>query len=64
MTEKKIWYAVMRDNDDNDWGDGSYYLNAAKETVYNMRKNGFPDAYIAVIKLGNDPICIDEIRDF
>jgi hypothetical protein len=28
-----------------------------------MREDGHPDAFIAVIDDGNDPTCIDEITD-
>ena len=52
------WYAVMMDNDDTDWGTGSYSLDEAKEMVKN-----YPDGYIAVIDEAGDPICIEEIRE-
>ena len=55
--DNNYWYAVMKDNDDADWGYGSYSLDEAKEMVKN-----YPDGYIAVIDEGNDPICIEEIR--
>lgn len=56
--EKKYWYAVMRDNDDADWGTGSYDLKAAKEMV-----KEYPDGYIAIIDEGNEnPVCIGEMR--
>lgn len=51
------WYAVMMDNDDTDWGTGSYDLDEAKRMVAE-----YPEGYIAVIKEGNDPVCVDEIR--
>lgn len=64
--EARVWYAVMRDQDDNDWGTGSFNLAEAKAEVLKMDSQ---DAYIAVIdgqydKDGNattDPICVDEI---
>ena len=53
------WYACMVDNEDNDWGTGSYDLKEAKEWV---EKNcDSPDAHIAVIREGDDPICVDII---
>lgn len=56
--EKKLWYAVMRDNEDDDWGTGSYNIDEAKEMV-----KAYPEGYIAVIDEGDgDPICVDEIR--
>ena len=57
--EKKLWYAVMRDNEDDDWGTGSYNIDEAKEMV-----KAYPEGYIAVIDEGNgNPICVEEIRD-
>ena len=57
--ENKYWYAVMRDADDKDWGTGSYNYEEAVE----MAQQYIPDGgYIAVIKEGNDPICVEEIR--
>lgn len=54
------WYAVMMDDDEtNDWGTGSYYINKAIEMAKDMDAD-----YIAVISIGSDPICIDEIRSF
>lgn len=64
---KNYWYAVMMDNDDNDWGCGSYDLSEAEAKVAAYKDQGYTDAYIAVIDEGTtddpaDPICIDEIR--
>lgn len=61
--DNKIWYAVMMDKDDNDWGTGSFDLAAAKARARQMRSNGYPDAHIAVIDDGSDPVCIDIIRN-
>ena len=55
-TTDNIWYAVQRDPEDIDWGTGSHSYSEAVEMCQN---NGYK--YIAVIELGNDPICIDEI---
>lgn len=60
---KKYWYAVMTDNDDNDWGTGSFDLDEAKEMVSRYKGNGYHDAYIAVIDDGPDPVCVEEIRE-
>ncbi len=59
---KNIWYAVLKDKDDNDWGTGSYDLEEAKH----MAKEWGNEVYIAVIEEGNDPICIEVIeqKDF
>lgn len=59
---EKIRYAVMRDNEDNDWGYGSADLDEARAMLRTMKENS-PEAYIAVIDDGIDPICIDELRD-
>ena len=55
------WYAVMMDREDNDWGYGSHDLEEAK-TMCKSQKAEHPDAYIAVIEEGDDPVCIDEIE--
>ena len=57
MDNIKLWYAVMRDRDDDDWGTGSFDLETAKELC---RK--YPEGYIAVIQEGSNPVCIDEIE--
>lgn len=57
---KNLWYAVMRNRDDNDWGYGFHNCDEAIQKAMEMRENN-PDIYIAVIEEGNDPICIDEI---
>lgn len=58
----KLWYAVMTDDQDQDWGTGSYDLAEATAKVKSLLDE-YPDAYIAVIQEGKNPICIDEIRD-
>lgn len=65
--DKKYWYAVMYDNDDNDWGSGSYDRPEAEAQVAALRANGHPEAHIAVIDEGYpdepaDPICVEIIR--
>ena len=52
------WYAVMRDQDDNDWGYGSENYEEALQMVQQYLPNG----YIAVIEQGEDPICVEEIH--
>lgn len=54
---EKKWYAVLRDDEDNDWGYGSENYEEAVEMA---RKMG-PDARIAVINNGKDPVCEDII---
>ncbi len=60
--EKNYWYAVMMDNDDNDWGTGSYDLSEAEAKVESLKAQGYEDAYIAVIDESGDPVCVEEIR--
>lgn len=62
--EKTYWYAIMMDNDDHDWGTGSHDLEEATAMVIRYRNDGYPDAYIAVIEEGSDPVCVEEIREF
>lgn len=63
----KKWYAVVRDNEDTDWGTGSTRLREAAKMVRKMRREGDEEAHIAVIDITSDDInaqiCIDEIRD-
>jgi hypothetical protein len=63
----KKWDAVMRDNEDTDWGTGSTRLREAAKMVRKMRREGDEEAFIAVIDITSDDmnaqICIDEIRD-
>lgn len=68
---KKLWYAVLVDNEDNDWGTGSFDLAEAQAKVAALRAQGEEDAYIAVIDAnydaeGNpttDGECVEEIRE-
>ena len=62
--ENKTWYAVLKNNEDNDWGHGSDNYDEAVEMAKKFRALGYEDAYIAVIADGDDPICTDEIREF
>ena len=63
--KNNIWYAVMMDKEDSDWGTGSFDLNEAMNMVREYRANGYSDAYIAVIDEndGYGAVCIDEIHD-
>lgn len=62
--ENKTWYAVLKNNEDNDWGYGSANYDEAVEMAKKFQALGYEDAYIAVIADGDDPICTDEIREF
>lgn len=63
--DKKYWYAVLRDREDDDWGTGSFDLEEAKEWASKCEHG-----YIAVIDGGYDedgnetvdPICVGEIN--
>ena len=57
MSDRK-WYAVMRDREDDDWGYGSYDIDEAKRMCLDQES---PEAYIAVIEEGENPVCVDEI---
>lgn len=52
----EYWYAWQVDENDNDWGSGTYdkdeAIRKAKERNYKR---------IAVIEEGNDPICVEEL---
>ena len=63
----KKWYAVLRDNEDTDWGSGSFNKREAAKMVRKLRRDGDKDAHIAIIDVTSDDpnaqICIGEIRD-
>ena len=56
--EQKLWYAVMRDREGDDWGYGSYDIEEAKQMLAEEESG---EAYIAVIAEGENPVCVDEI---
>lgn len=56
--DRNLWYAVMKDENDDDWGTGSYNLDEAREMLAR-----YPEGYIAVIDESTDnPVCVEEIR--
>lgn len=59
--KERLWCAVCTYPDDNDWGWGAYSLARALKMVRPYIRDG---GYIAVISEGNDPICVQEIREF
>lgn len=59
---KKLWYACMVDDEDQDWGTGFYNLAEATEYL-KARKDIYPDGYIVVIDITADPVCVDEIKN-
>lgn len=56
-----LWYAVMRDLVDSDWGYGSYDPDEAERMVKQLHFDGYAEAYIAVVAEGDNPTCIAEI---
>ena len=63
MEGKKLWYAVMIDNEDTDHDYGSFDLGKATVMAIDLRMSGYEGAYIAVIDTDDD-FCVDEIREF
>ena len=67
MENKKLWYAILRDEEDNDWGSGSF----DKEEAISMAK-AQNCKLIAVIDGGyddkgnetTDPLCVEIITEF
>ncbi len=61
-TDKSIWYAVMYDSDDTDYGYGSYDFEDAKSKLESFVEGGYKDANIAVVDMsGREPMCIDTL---
>ena len=60
ISEKKLWFAVMKDREDTDHGYGSHDLEEAEEMCREMKEDN-PDAYIAVID-PKDDFCVEEIE--
>lgn len=56
-----LWYAVMENMEDSDWGFGSRNLVVAKAMAQNYNSDGC--AYIVVVEDGADPVAVDEIHD-
>ena len=63
MEGKKLWFAVMLDNEDSDHGLGFYQKEKAVKFTKNLRNDGYPEAYIAVVD-DSDDFTVEEIRDF
>ena len=54
---KKIWYATVLDDADNDWGTGSLDRAKAAEMAAYFKSCGRPDAHIVRIDLsGEKPV--------
>lgn len=60
---RKVWYAVLRDNEDNDHSTGSFVKREAIRIARQYRKEGDLEAHIALID-PQDDFCIDEMREF
>lgn len=65
MKKTKIWYAVMRDNNDNDWGYGSHNKREAAKMVRKMRRDGYPEAFIEIVEIADEynSLSIGRIHD-
>ena len=48
------WYAVLMDEEDNDWGTGSHDKGTARDIAIWMGAK-----YVATIADGRDPICVE-----
>lgn len=51
-----LWYAYLMDDEDNDWGSGSYDFDKAIDTAVYVGAER-----IAVIEEGSDPVCVGEM---
>lgn len=54
--DEKYFYATQRDEEDDDWGFGSYDLLEACEMIKPYLDDG---GRIAKIKMGEDPVCVE-----
>lgn len=54
-----VWYAAMKNEDDDDWGYGSFDIVEAVEMAIGF---GTCAAYIAVISDKDDPVCEDTFQ--
>ena len=60
---ENLWYAIMMDNEDDDWGTGYRSLEEAEKRIEELKASGCEEAYIAVIdETTGNPVCIEEIR--
>ena len=64
VTHIKYWYALLINDDDDDWSSGSHDREETIARARRCRERDYPDAYVAVIELGPNPVCVGEIRDF
>lgn len=55
--EPVYWYAVMRDDEDTDWGYGSFDYDEALEML-----RPYVNGYIVKVEEGDDPVAVDEIE--
>lgn len=63
MREAK-WYAVMKDENDTDWGYGSFRKKEAAKMVRDLKKKGYDNAYIeVVITIDGIGTCVEKIYD-
>lgn len=64
--ETSIWYAVVTDNEDNDYGTGNFDLAEAKALARRYRDGeygeAYPDAHVVAVD-DSDGFALEEIRD-
>ena len=60
--ETTVWYAVMRDLEDNDHSTGSFDREEAIRMAMKYRASGDTEAYVALID-PKDDYCIDELHN-
>jgi hypothetical protein len=64
--ETVIWYAVVTDNEDNDYGTGSFILSKAKAMARKYRDGeygeAYPDAHVVAVD-DADGFALEEIHD-
>lgn len=60
--KNNVWYAVLCDAEDNDYGVGSTRKRDALRLARQYRRAGYYEAYIAVVD-PSDGYCIAVIRD-
>lgn len=51
-----MWYTVLYDREDTDWGFGSYDFDTALVCARRLKENGNPDVVIGVVEGVNDKV--------
>lgn len=64
---RQFWYAVLRNNEDTDWGDGSFNKRKAIKMAKEMECKEIAvirGCYNSKGEPTTDPICVEVITDF